>query len=230
MLHDTALVLHIAGGSLAIVAGYAGLTARKGGRTHQRAGLAFVVAMLVLVACAVPMAVTAAQPINILASGFAAYLVLSGWQAVRRPAGQVGRLELAACLFAAGLATGGVVVGLSQSGVPGGMPVVGFVFGAVAALGAALDVRVLRRAASPGSSGSGATCGACARGCSSPPARSSSARWTRSLRPSAVRTCGSSPWLRSRPWPSGWPGPGDGEGPRPLLRPPSGRTPAKTTA
>jgi hypothetical protein len=42
------LILHIAGGSLAIVAGYGALFAPKGGWLHRRAGMVFVYAMLVM--------------------------------------------------------------------------------------------------------------------------------------------------------------------------------------
>src|SRR6266550_244213 len=42
------LFLHIAGGSLAVVAGYAALFAPKGGRLHRRAGMLFVYATIVM--------------------------------------------------------------------------------------------------------------------------------------------------------------------------------------
>jgi hypothetical protein len=42
------LVLHIVGGSIAVVAGYAALVARKGGALHRRVGLAFVYSMIAM--------------------------------------------------------------------------------------------------------------------------------------------------------------------------------------
>jgi hypothetical protein len=48
MIIQAFLVLHILGGSLALVAGFAALFAPKGGPLHRRAGLLFVYAMLAL--------------------------------------------------------------------------------------------------------------------------------------------------------------------------------------
>ena len=42
------LILHIAGGSLAVLSGYAALFAPKGGGLHRRAGMLFVYAMIAL--------------------------------------------------------------------------------------------------------------------------------------------------------------------------------------
>lgn len=145
MLPDSALFLHIAGGSVAIVAGYAALGVRKGARPHRVAGDVFVVAMLVMALFALLVAITKGQVGNVLAATFAGYLVLSGYQAVRRPPGQVGRLEVAGCTFAGAMAVAAVLAGLTTQRSPGTPAFASYVFAVVAMLAAALDLRMLRR-------------------------------------------------------------------------------------
>lgn len=149
MLHDGALFLHIAAGAVAILAGYAALALRKGGRPHRVAGDVFCLAMLVMAGFATGLSIAAGQRLNPVAGVIVLYLVGSAWLVVRRKPGDVGRLEVAGCVLAAAIALYGGLVGLSAAragetidGVP---PPVAFGFASVAALAAALDVRMIRR-------------------------------------------------------------------------------------
>ena len=137
----TVLMLHIAGGMVAVVAGYAALAARKGARPHRIAGNVFFAAMLVMGS----LAAVLGMPFGGL---FTCYLVVTSWLAVRRPAGAVGRAERAAFLFVSALAAvalGGSVLRAAGAPLPaGGLGGAGLVFTAVAALAAALDLKVIR--------------------------------------------------------------------------------------
>ena len=147
MFQDAVLFVHIAAGTVAIAAGYAALALRKGGARHKLAGDAFVASMLAMAVFAAVLGLARGQSGNAVAGAFTCYLVLSGWGAMRRPAGAVGRLETAGFLFAAGLAAASVLGALqAASGSNSDVPVPArFIFAGVAALAAALDLKVIRR-------------------------------------------------------------------------------------
>lgn len=134
---------HIAAGTVAILARYAALALRKGGSLHEAAGRTFGVAMLVMAPFAIALAMTPGQRINLLPGALTIYLTLTAWGAVRRKPGTVGRLEVAGCLFAGALAAAGLIGGLSAEGGPAQSVLL--LFGALAMLAAALDLRMLRR-------------------------------------------------------------------------------------
>ncbi|HEX8569306.1 MAG TPA: hypothetical protein VF699_05210 [Caulobacteraceae bacterium] len=147
LLEGAVLLVHIAAGTVAIAAGYAALVLRKGGARHKLAGNAFVASMLVMAVFAGVLGLARGQSGNAVAGAFTCYLVLTGWGAMRRPAGTVGRLETAGFAFGAALAAASVLGALlAASGARTDVPVPArFIFAAVAALAAALDVKVIRR-------------------------------------------------------------------------------------
>ncbi|MGZ9099051.1 MAG: hypothetical protein ACXW3O_05045 [Brevundimonas sp.] len=134
------LFLHIAGASVAMVAGAVALIARKGDRVHRAAGVVFVISMLVMLAVAAGTSpfLPDPQPGQVYGGLFVIYLVATAWMTVKRPAGQVGRFEPWACIAAAVLALAGVL-----GAVLGDPPA--WAFAAVAGFAVFCDVRVLRR-------------------------------------------------------------------------------------
>ena len=80
---DAVLFVHVLGGSLAIVAGYAALFASKGGRLHRRAGTLFVYAMLALGIGAVVVGLARDEPAW-LGGVLVAYFVITATRTVRR--------------------------------------------------------------------------------------------------------------------------------------------------
>jgi hypothetical protein len=140
----TILFLHIAGGSVAIVSGTMALGLRKGGRAHVAAGNVFFVSMLAMAsigALVSPFLLTVEGKPKLFDSAagfFTFYLVVTGWLTVRRKAGTTGRAEMAAFLFASLLAVSIVAVGTGRADPTGyyGM-------GAIIALAAALDLKVI---------------------------------------------------------------------------------------
>ena len=148
------LFVHIAGGSLALVAGAAALGLRKGSRRHAFAGTIFFGSMLAMAAIGAavsPMLVTSrGDPrwFDSLAGILTLYLVATGWATVRRKAGTTGRFELAAFLFAVLGAAAAAGLAVQAAARPGGT-LAGYgpegygLWAALFALAAAFDLKVV---------------------------------------------------------------------------------------
>lgn len=146
VLADAALVLHVAGGLAAILAGFVVLAAPKGRRPHRLAGTAFFGAMLVMAGVAAPVAPLVADPLperftNTSAAVFALYLTLTGWATMRRRPAEIGAFERWAVLVPFALVVEAAVV--ATLGRPGFAGV--YAFAVIAAMAALSDVRVIGR-------------------------------------------------------------------------------------
>lgn len=157
---DIPLIVHVSGGAAGLVSGYAALWATKGRTTHRRAGVVFVVSMLVMgvTGALVAAAELSGNPgvgleLTVLAGLITAYLVVSGYTALQeRPRREVATvMGLGVAIASTELALGLSALG-SASGTRDGMPAVPyFIFGSVALLGVIGDARVLRSGAPTGS-------------------------------------------------------------------------------
>jgi hypothetical protein len=144
------LLVHICAGTLGVLSGYVAVSFRKGSPAHGWAGTVFAVSMLTLGASGAYMATLKFQPGNILGGTLTFYLVATAWMAVRHSNGRtrifdecallvilaVAAVELA-CARAAAISP----TGLKYDYPPG--PYV--IFGLVALLAAAGDLRMMRR-------------------------------------------------------------------------------------
>lgn len=144
-----ALILHVAAGCIAILAGAGALAVRKGERLHRAFGSAFVAAMLVMCVFATGLSVLR-QPGTIIGGIFTFYLVVTARTTVRRAEGRVGRLERIAFIVGAACAAGELTLGLLASRSPTGRfwgypAALYFSFGTIAALAAMGDLRLLLR-------------------------------------------------------------------------------------
>jgi hypothetical protein len=151
------VVLHVAAGAVALIAGFAALAFRKGGRRHRAAGNIFFLSMLVMAGMGTAMSLAEPQEVNIIAGTLAAYLTTTAWLTARRPEGPLGFLGILAMLGGAGVALIGVTFGLQGAAAPKGLldgipHQISYGFGAVAALGVLLDLKILLRG---GTSGAG---------------------------------------------------------------------------
>ncbi len=141
------LFAHIAGGSVAIAAGYVAVTAKKGGRLHRVAGTTFFLAMLTMTGVA---ALTApfidSKWTNTTAAVFTFYLTVTGWAAIRRRPGEVGRFERVAVAIPLGIIAMAAVLGVLYAGTSrlGGFSTV-FLFAGLSTLAATCDLSVIRR-------------------------------------------------------------------------------------
>jgi hypothetical protein len=150
------LLLHICSGTIGCLSGFIAVFLRKGSRQHGAVGRVFAIAMLSLAITGASMAVMKSQVTNVLGGALTFYLVSTGWVTVRRKAGEPNTFDWFALLLA--LAVGaveiifGVEAALSRTGLKYDYPPAPyFIFGVVALLAAAGDVRMLVRGSISGS-------------------------------------------------------------------------------
>jgi uncharacterized damage-inducible protein DinB len=150
------LLVHILAGGVGLLSGYVALYAAKGAKLHRRSGMLFVYAMLTMSVFGITIAAVQgiAPALNVPAGVVTFYLVITSLTTVRPPAAGQRRLHVAAMLL--GLVVGATAMtfgfqaianGGSRDGIPA-FPY--FLFGVVALLGVAGDLRVLRSGALQG--------------------------------------------------------------------------------
>jgi hypothetical protein len=123
---------------------------RKGSPGHRATGNVFVISMLCLAVSAVYLAIMKSQITNVLGGVLTFYLVITAWLTVRRRDGKIGRSDWGLLLFALTLGATLVIFGLqavhSPTGLKYGTPsVLFFIFGSLALLAGAGDLRMLVR-------------------------------------------------------------------------------------
>jgi uncharacterized membrane protein len=145
-----------------MLSGAAAMIFRKGSRLHAQAGKIFAISMLTLSASGVYIGFTKSQTTNMIMGVLTFYLVATAWAAARRPdvknSRQTGRQTsrqtslfdwgalLLALVFGVGLMTYGIEALRSPTGLKDGYPAtLYFVFGPIALLAAAGDIRMLVR-------------------------------------------------------------------------------------
>jgi len=150
MKYPPILLLHIVSGTLGMLSGFVAVFLRKGSREHGIAGNVFVIAMLSLGATGTYLAVLRSQPGNVLGGMLTFYLVATAWLTARRKDGKPGIVEWGAFLVILAVAAVQLTFGTEAAMSPTGLkydypPAPYFIFGSVAALAAAGDVRMLLR-------------------------------------------------------------------------------------
>ncbi len=143
-------LVHIIGGSAALVSGGAALSLRKGGRGHGRAGTVFFGGMLTLTGTGAVMAALAPERGTMMIGLFTAYLVVTSWGAARNHDGEAGPAERISLAVAIGCALALLSFGLlgaaSANGRFDSLPAaVHFPFAAIAGLAAVLDLNFILR-------------------------------------------------------------------------------------
>lgn len=149
-------VVHIAAGSLALIAGYLALYASKGAPLHRRAGTVFVYAMLAMCAAGASIAAVrgVAMKLNVPVAVLTAYLVVTSLTTVKPPAKRQRAMHIAGMVVALGVWTAyvtfGVTSALSGSARVRSFAVMYFLFAGVTTMALVGDVRVLRAGAPRG--------------------------------------------------------------------------------
>ena len=148
MPYSPILLVHIAGGTVGLLAGTAAIIFRKGSARHALAGRIFVVAMLIMGSFAAYLAIVRHQPGNFGGGVFTFYLILTAWLTARRRDGETARFDWLLLVIPLALGTLTWVNGIAivRSGVdpPDGVPVgMSFFMGSIMLLAAAGDVRML---------------------------------------------------------------------------------------
>ncbi|HEV7485552.1 MAG TPA: DUF2306 domain-containing protein [Thermoanaerobaculia bacterium] len=143
MTYTPMLVIHIAGGMIAVLAGSIALVVRKGSLMHRRTGDVFVIAMLFMASGGAYIAMRKSQPFNVFAGTLTFYLVATAALVVMRKPKQNGRLEFAFMLIALVAGITALVFALREHHKGS---IIGYsVFATIALLCAAGDLRMLIR-------------------------------------------------------------------------------------
>jgi uncharacterized membrane protein len=144
----TILWLHVAGGGLSLLAGFAALSTAKGAQRHRSLGRVFVYAMLTMALSGVGIAAVTGVETSVVMGTLAAYLVITGLTAVSPPATGPRWISLVGAGVAFALAVALTDLGrravASPDGVVEGLPApMAFIFAVVAALAGVSDIRLL---------------------------------------------------------------------------------------
>lgn len=150
------LIMHVSAGCVAILAGAAALSVRKGERLHRRFGTVFFAAMLVMATFATLLSVLR-QPGTIVGGIFTIYLVVTAWATVRRSAGSVGTFEKIAFVVAAACASAELLLGAFAARSPTGRlfgypAMLYYVLGSLVMLAALGDLKLILRGGISGAS------------------------------------------------------------------------------
>jgi len=83
-IHAVTLLVHIAAGGVALLAGTGAIVTEKGGQRHRRAGKTYVRAMGVVVVTALPLSAVDADYFLFTIAVFSGYLVFTGYRVLSR--------------------------------------------------------------------------------------------------------------------------------------------------
>ena len=135
---------HIAGGLIAVVAGFVTVGARKGSRMHMLGGTWFVASMLVLGVSAAMLVGLGPKDDRGIVGILTCYFVATSWVTARRRDGTTGKFEIIACAVALGAAAGWMWYGLAGASTPAGPGPI-FVFAGVLLVAGLGDLNVVLR-------------------------------------------------------------------------------------
>lgn len=149
-MDHTLVFVHICAGVVGIASGAAALTFLKGGSWHRKAGRMFVLSMVLMASLGAYGALLKPEALSVLQGLFTIYLLSTAWLAVKRKAGATGKMDYVAFVFVLSLSIAFMAFGIealnSESGTKHGFPAAAyFVFGTVAVLATALDLRMIIR-------------------------------------------------------------------------------------
>jgi hypothetical protein len=150
-MHTTLTMFHICGAIVGLLSGFMAMAFRKGSGLHAAAGTVYFVSMLSMSAAGASMAVfIKPNNGNLMGGALTFYLVATGWAAARRRDRKPGGFDWSALLLAlaigAAAVTWGLQAAMSSTGRKDGYPpAMYFVFGSIALLFAASDVRMMVR-------------------------------------------------------------------------------------
>jgi hypothetical protein len=145
------VLLHVCSAAVALLSGFLAMAFRKGSGLHGAAGSVFFVSMLSMSGIGAFMAAfIRPNNGNVMGGTLAFYLVATGWMAAKRRERKVGIFDFSAILGALAIGTAGLTWGFQAASSPTGLkdgyrPGLYFVFGSIALLFAAADVRMVVR-------------------------------------------------------------------------------------
>jgi hypothetical protein len=135
---------HIAGGLIAILAGFVAAGARKGSRMHRLAGNWFAASMLVLGLSPAILVGLGLEDDRGIVGLLTCYFVATSWVTARRRDGTTGKFEIVACAVALSAAAAWMWNGLAGASTPAGPGPI-FVFAGVLLVAGLGDLNVILR-------------------------------------------------------------------------------------
>ena len=135
---------HVAGGMIAVVAGFVAVGARKGSRAHMLAGTWFAASMLLLGMSAAMLVGLGPDDDRGIVGLLTCYFVATSWVTARRRDGTTGKFEIIACAVALSGAAGYMWYGLAGGSTPAGPGPI-FVFAGVLLIAGLGDLNVIVR-------------------------------------------------------------------------------------
>lgn len=146
----TILILHVVGGAVGLLAGFAALCTAKGSRSHRSSGRVFVYAMLTMALSGAAIAAVTGVETSVVMGLLAAYLVFTEVTAISPRPGGLRWAWLAGAGLASALTVALIDLGrralTSPDGTIAGLPApMAFIFAAVAAAASASDIRLVAR-------------------------------------------------------------------------------------
>lgn len=150
MFVSTLVLIHICTAVTGLLAGTLSMLFRKGSGLHRATGNVFTVSMMTMSSSAAFVAAFfKSQPSNVAAGVLTFYLVTTGWRAGRRKTGGTDRYDVAALIAILCCVAGDYYLGvksvLQHQRIDGVPNAVFFVFGSIALLLAASDIRMFAR-------------------------------------------------------------------------------------
>ena len=150
MHYSPLLLVHICGGTIGLLSGFAAMAFRKGSRYHGLAGNVFFVSMLAMSSAGAYLALMKHQSSNVFGGLLTFYLVATAWATARRRDGETRVYDwaglLAALAFGIVIITFGVDAASSAAGTKDNVPAPMYFFlASVALLSAAGDLRMMWR-------------------------------------------------------------------------------------
>jgi uncharacterized membrane protein len=146
-MRTTLLPIHIIAGVLGLVFGFVALYAAKGGRLHRKSGMLFVYALVTMALIGAFLAVLKREGSSVVGGVLTAYMVITGLVTLRPTVAGSRRLHLGFMLVALAIGLASLRFSFEILGTPTGNRVAGsvlFIFGAVALLASASDLRIAR--------------------------------------------------------------------------------------
>jgi hypothetical protein len=148
---------HISMGILALLAGAASMTFRKGSPLHRKAGTVFFVSMMIMAGAGLYISVVITPVMaNVMGGSLTLYLTATAWLTVWRDPGETGRLDIAAMCWGLAVASVGITFASlalqTPKGTLDGFPFQFYlVIASIAALSSLGDFRMINRGGFTGS-------------------------------------------------------------------------------
>lgn len=145
---DSAIFVHIVGGSVGLLTGYAAVFSSKGKTVHRKSGVLFVASMLVMALSGAGIAAITGVVASVIAGLLTTYLVITSFATIRPM--PYRWMDIVVIVLGLTVGVSSMIIGL-RSLVDGQMVTQGipipmlFLFGAVGLLGSLSDIRILRK-------------------------------------------------------------------------------------